>query len=80
MGKKMVPYETIIKALQQDESAIVEILLHYKGFIKKLADREIENESGQCCYSVDKEMMLRLEVKLMTSIPKFKILPEKESV
>ncbi len=43
MGKKIVPYETIVKALQQDESAIVEILLHYKDFIKKLAGREIVN-------------------------------------
>lgn len=80
MGKKIVPYETIVKALQQDESAIVEILLHYKDFIKKLAGREIEKEPGQCYYAVDEEMLLRLEVKLVTGISKFKILSEKKRV
>ena len=80
MSEKKVPYETIEKALQQDDSAIVEILLHYRGFMQKLAGQEIVKENGQRCRSFDEEMLLRLEVKLMTSIPKFKFLPEEESV
>lgn len=80
MSEKKVPYETIEKALQQDDSAIVEILLHYRGFMQKLAGQEIVKENGQRCRSFDEEMLLRLEVKLMTSISKFKFLPEEESV
>lgn len=80
MSEKKIPYETIEKALQQDDSTIVEILLHYRGFMQKLAGQEIVKENGQRCRSFDEEMLLRLEVKLMTSIPKFKFLPEEESV
>ena len=47
---------------------------------KKLAGQEIVKENGQRCRSFDEEMLLRLEVKLMTSISKFKFLPEEESV
>ncbi len=63
MSEKKVPYETIEKALQQDDSAIVEILLHYRGFMQKLAGQEIVKENGQRCRSFDEEMLLRLEVK-----------------
>ncbi len=80
MSEKMVPYETIVKALQQDDSAIVEILLHYRSFLQKLAGREVEEANGQRYHAVDEEMMLRLEVKLITSLPKFRFLPEEKSV
>ncbi len=80
MSEKLVPYETIVKALQQDDSAIVEILLHYRSFLQKLAGRKVEEANGQRYHAVDEEMMLRLEVKLITSLPKFRFLPEEKSV
>lgn len=80
MSEKRVSYETIVKALQQDDSAIVEILLHYRNFLQELAGREVAEANGQRYHAVDNEMMLRLEVKLITSLSKFRFLPEEKSV
>ena len=80
MSKDRISYETIADALQQEESAIVEILLYYKKFMQQLASREIVGVNGQRYHSIDEEMLTRLEVKLMASIPKFKFLQEEKSV
>ena len=77
-NKKKVPYATICKAIEQDEKAILEIVQHYKNEIQQLAIRQIIDEQGQTRFEPDADMVLRLQTKLMLSISKFKILPEKK--
>lgn len=71
-----VGYETIIRAIQQDEQALLEILLQYRQEIQMLSMREIVDDTGRRYQCPDEDMMLRLQVKLLLSIPKFKILSE----
>lgn len=77
-NKKKVPYATICKAIEQDEKAILEIVQHYKNEIQQLAIRQIIDEQGQTRFEPDADMVLRLQTKLMLSMSKFKILPEKK--
>ncbi len=73
MPQDKVRYEIIAQAIQQDETAIAQIVAHYRNYIRYLSLREAELADGRRVKYVDEEMALRLETKLMESVGKFKV-------
>ena len=73
MAYERVSYEVIKNAVQNDEAAIAQIVLHYRNYIQFLSLREAELADGSRIKYVDEEMALRLETKLMESVGKFKL-------
>ena len=76
MLQDRISYAVIEKAIAQDERAILEVVAYYRKYIRYLSLRELVLENGERIQCVDEEMALRLESKLMASIPKFKIRAE----
>ena len=76
MLQDKISYAVIEKAIAQDERAILEVVAYYRKYIRYLSLREFVLENGERIQCVDEEMALRLESKLMASIPKFKIRAE----
>ena len=76
MLQDRISYAVIEKAIAQDESAILEVVAYYRKYIRYLSLRELVLDNGERIQCVDEEMALRLESKLMVSIPKFKIRAE----
>ena len=72
MANEKVQYEIIKRAVQNDEAAIAQIVLHYKNYICYLSLRQVVFSDGKIVQCVDEEMALRLETKLMESVGKFK--------
>ena len=73
MAIEKVQYEIIKRAVQNDEAAIAQIVHHYRNYIQFLSVREAVLADGSRIKSVDEEMALRLEPKLMVSVGKFKV-------
>ena len=73
MPQDKIRYETIIRAIQNDDVAIMQIIAHYRNYIQYLSLREVELTNGRKVKYVDEEMVLRLETKLMEGVLKFKI-------
>ena len=76
MLQDRISYAVIEKAIAQDERAILEVVAYYRKYIRYLSLRELVLDNGERIQCVDEEMALRLESKLMVSIPKFKIRAE----
>ena len=73
MPQDKIRYETIIRAIHNDDAAIMEIVAHYRKYIRYLSLREVELADGRRVKYVDEEIARRLEVKLMESVVKFKV-------
>lgn len=73
MPQGKVRYEIIAQAIQQDETAIAQIVAHYRNYINYLSLREVELADGRRVKYVDEEMARQLEVKLMESVTKFRV-------
>ncbi len=73
MSTDKVSYKTILRAQQQDEEAVVEIVKHYRKEMQRLAMREFVDITGQKHWQLDDDIMLRLQTKLMLSIVKFNL-------
>ena len=73
MPQDKIRYEIIIQAIQQDEGAIGQVVAHYRNYINYLSLREVELADGRRVKYVDEEMVLKLETKLMESVPKFRV-------
>ena len=81
MAREKVRYEIIERAVQQDDGdAVMEILAHYRSYIRTLAKQEIILENGEQIQIVNEELVAELEEKLITSLSKFRFLPEEKSV
>lgn len=73
MSQDKIRYETIIQAMQNDDVAIMQIVAHYRNYIKCMSLREVELADRRRVKYVDEEIARRLEVKLMESVVKFKV-------
>ena len=78
MSQDKIRYETIIRAIQNDDEAIAQVVAHYRNYIRYLSLREVELADGRKVKYVDEEMVLRLETKLMESVLKFMVRGNKE--
>ena len=75
--KSSIPLPVILTAIDGDNESLALILEHYKGYIRFLSIRRLKDEYGNEFHYVDKNVRLRLEVKLLHSIVTgFKVLPE----
>ena len=73
---KALPLLVILAAMEGNDEALAAVLDHYKGYIRYLAMRPLNDEYGNEYLCVDEDMRLRLEAKLIHSIVTgFKILP-----
>lgn len=70
--KVLIPYETIVKAVNSDIDSINEILGYYEGYINYLSTRKTYDEYGYPHFKVDEYMKRRLETKLITEIVNMK--------
>ena len=73
MSQDKIRYETIIWAIQNNDDAIMQILAHYRNYIRYLSLHEAEIANGRNMKYVDEEIALRLETKLMESVTKFRV-------
>ena len=70
-----IPFEIIVRAMNEDKEAIDYILSHYQNYIIRLSTRCVRDERNNEYMYVDNDMRLRLESKLIYSIiNNFKIL------
>ena len=70
-----IPFEIIVRAMNEDKEAIDYILSHYQNYIIRLSTRFVRDERNNEYMYVDNDMRLRLESKLIYSIiNNFKIL------
>lgn len=67
---RTIPYETIVKAVNDDSDALLEIVVHFRGFIRSKCIRGFKDEFGNEYPCVNEEMLERVEAKLITSIIK----------
>lgn len=67
-NKILIPYETIVKAVNSDVDSINEVLGYFEGYINYLSTRKMYDEFGHAHYKVDEYMKRRLETKLITEI------------
>lgn len=77
MSQDKIRYETIIQAIQNDDVAIMQIATYYRNYIRYLSLHEVEIADGRNMKYVDEEIALRLETKLMESVPKFRVRMDK---
>lgn len=70
----MPPLETILAAAREDSQAMDELLLFYRPYIRALAARELYDASGCACTVIDEQLCRQLEIKLIVSVLKFKVL------
>ena len=65
---KSIPMPVILEAINGDEIALAAVVLHYRGYIRVLAMRPMKDACGNEHLSVDEDMQLRLEAKLIYAI------------
>lgn len=62
--KRVLPFDVIQSASQEDIEAINKILKHYQGYMVALATRRLYDEQGEVVFVLDKELYRELEAKL----------------
>lgn len=67
---RTIPYETIIKAVGGDSDALLEVVVHFRGFTRSKCIRGFKDEFGNEYPCVNEEMLERVEAKLISSIIK----------
>ena len=72
---KPIPMTVILSAMNGDAIALATVILHYRGYIRVLSMRALNDDFGNEHLCVDEGMRLRLEAKLIYAIiTGFKIL------
>ncbi len=74
-NSRLVPFSVIEAAAEGNVDAINAVLKHYEKYISALATRRLYEENGAPCLCVDEELRKTLEIKLITRILKFKVIP-----
>ena len=74
----MLPFSLVEQAASGDIEAIDRVLRHYAGYIRTLATGKFYDEYGTPRICVDEEMCKRLEIKLITRILHFRVIPVKQ--
>lgn len=69
----LIPYHVIKAASEEDIDAIMQIVKHYEGYIRKLSTRYMYDESGTLRCYIDEELRLRLKTKLIEKVLSFEI-------
>ena len=73
---KPIPMTVILSAMNGDAIALAAVILHYQGYIRVLAMRQIRDACGNEHLCADESMQLRLETKLIYAIiTGFRVLP-----
>ena len=67
----LIPYPTIVLAVDGDVTSINAVLKHYAGYIATLSTRTYIDELGRPYQCVDENLKRRLETKLITKILAF---------
>lgn len=73
----LLPFSLVEQAASGDIEAIDQVLRHYAGYIRTLATRKFYDEYGTPHICVDEEMCKRMEIKLITRILHFRVIPVK---
>lgn len=68
-----VPLPIIAHAVNYDPEAMQFVVNHFEGYIKTWATTHLRDDAGEEYSYVDEYVKRLLEIKLISSIPKFKI-------
>lgn len=71
----LLPFHIIQAASEGNVMAINSVLKHYEDCIVSLSSRKMYDIYGNPYYGVDETLRRRLEIRLITSILKFKPVP-----
>lgn len=69
----IIPYETIVPAVNGSMDAITAVLAHYSGYINTLSRRVMYDRSGTPHIYIDEFLKLRIQNKLIQKIGNFRI-------
>ena len=72
MEKNELTYEQISDAVKGKQAALDQVLMHYDDYIKALATVWCRDESGKEYAYVDEDIKIRIQMKLVKSIPKWR--------
>lgn len=72
MEKKGLTYEQISDAVNGKQAALNRILIYYEDYINALATVKCRDESGKEHAYVDEDIKIRIQMKLVKSIPKWR--------
>lgn len=70
---KLIPYSIIKKATSGNIKAIGEVIKHYEQYINKKALRPVKDDNGNTHLTIDENLKLRMQTKLIKKILNFKI-------
>ena len=70
---RLLPFSIIKAAASGDAEAMSAVLKHYERYIGKLSLRQLYGENAHPHLSVDEELRLRLETKLIHKVLTFKV-------
>lgn len=72
MEKNDLTYEQISDAVKGEKTALDHILMYYEDYINALATVKCRDESGKEHAYVDEDLKIRIQMKLMKAIPKWR--------
>ncbi len=68
---KLLPYETITKAVAGDTEAVSAVIKHFSGLIYKLSLVPVIRADGSYQLKFDEDIMRELEIELIMRLPNF---------
>ncbi|EJM6036347.1 helix-turn-helix domain-containing protein [Enterococcus faecalis] len=72
-NQEVLPFPTIVLAVQGDVIAMNQVLKHFEQYVIKLSQKTLFDESGNPHIYVEPEMKRMLETKLIVAVLKFKL-------
>lgn len=72
MEKNDLTYEQISDAVKGKQEALDHVLMHYEDYINALATVKYHDESGKEHAYIDEDIKIRIQMKLVKSIPKWR--------
>ena len=70
---RLIPYDVIEAAIQNDAEAIYVVLKYYEQYINKLSAQPYSDSFGREVMIVDEDLQQMLKITLANKIQKFKI-------
>jgi len=68
---KLLPYDTIEKAVKGESEALQTVVCHYSHYIAALSLRRSYDQYGNPSYHINEDLRCRLETKLIIAVLDF---------
>lgn len=69
--EKLLPYDTIQKAVDGDTQSICAVIAHFEGYINRLSMREGTDLYGEPRTCLNEDIKLELMIELIVKLPLF---------